>query len=93
MLAEPPPWAGAPSLSPLPVLQSTAGLGNSGSVVLGAWQLAGSRGEQGEGLQSSSWAVGRGQWWGHQLESVTSSTPAVQSPGVCVLLVAFTWDP
>lgn len=76
MLAEPPPWAGA-------VLQSTAGLENSGSVVLGAWQLAGSRGEQGEGLQSSSWAVGRGQWWGHQLESVTNSPPLCRALG-CV---------
>lgn len=46
-------------LSPLPgqVLCCRAALGNFGSVVLGAW-------EQGEGLQSSSWATERGQCWG-----------------------------
>lgn len=56
-MLSPPPWAGA-------VFQSRAALGNFGSVVLGAWQLAEPQGEQGEGLQSSSWATEWGQWWG-----------------------------
>lgn len=52
-LGEPPPREGA-------VFQSRAGLGNFGSVVLGARELAEPQGEQGEGLESSSWAMERG---------------------------------
>lgn len=79
-LAGPPPQAGA-------VLQRGAGLGNFGSVVLGARELAGSRGEQVGAWKALAGFWRGGHWWEASARKCGHLHPA--DPPVCVLLLSW----